>query len=189
LSRDENPHNTEGELPTSPTQLPERCIATTRAAQHVPYGMFIPRILGAACVVAYFLAMWLPAVATKGYDTTYLLDGWEVTYVCGLFSFAPSLDLGDRAPFILGTLSNLLFLFCITLFLIRLFWGRSWPHYMVICWISGVCVVFAAVSISIAGMWLGSLLVGSYLWILSLILLFLGSLDRCWQRPKVTDLG
>ena len=60
--------------------------------------MLIPRILAAACVVTYLLAMCLPAVAAKGYHTIYLLHGWEVTYICGLFSFAPSMDLGDRAP-------------------------------------------------------------------------------------------
>jgi hypothetical protein len=106
--------------------------------------MPIPRILAVACVVTYLLAMCLPAVVAKGYDTTYLLRGWEVTYICGLFSFAPSMDLGDRAPFIVGTLSNLLFLFCITLFLARVLWHRSWPHYVVICGISAVCLVFSS---------------------------------------------
>jgi hypothetical protein len=149
--------------------------------------MLIPRILGTAGVVAYLLAMCLPAVVAKGYHTAYLLHGWEVTYGCGLFSFAPSMDLGERAPFIFGTVSNLLFLFCIIWFLVRLFRRRSWPHDVVICWISGVCLVFAAVSISIAGRWLNSLLVGSYLWILSPLLHLLGSLNKCWQRHKVTD--
>ena len=148
--------------------------------------MLIPRILGVAGVVAYLLAICLPAIAAKSYNTTYLLHGWEVIYVCGLFSFAPSMDLGERAPFIIGTLSNLLFLFCITFFLVRLFGRRSWPHDVVICWVSGVCLVLTVVSISIAGIWLERLLVGSYLWISSPILLFLGSLSKCWQRLKVT---
>jgi hypothetical protein len=151
--------------------------------------MLISRILAAACVVTYFLAMCLSAVAAKGYHTIYLLRGWEVTYVCGLFSFAPSMDLGERAPFIVGTLSNLLFLFCLTLFQVRVFWHRSWPHYVVICWISAVCLVFSVVSVSIASMWLDSLLVGSYLWILSPILLLLGALNKLLQQQKVTGLG
>jgi hypothetical protein len=94
------------------------------------------KILGAACIAAYLLAMCLPAVVTKGYHTTYLLHGWEVTYICGLFSFAPSMNLEDRAPFILGTLSNLLFLFGLTLFVVGVLLHRSRPHYVVICWIA-----------------------------------------------------
>jgi hypothetical protein len=77
--------------------------------------MRIPRILAAASVISYLLAMCLPAVAAKGYDTIYLLHGWEVTYVCGLFSFAPSMVLVERTPFMVGILSNLLFLTCVTL--------------------------------------------------------------------------
>ena len=68
--------------------------------------MLIPRILGAAGVVAYLLAMCLPAVVAKGYQTAYLLHGWEVIYVCGLFSFAPSMGLDERAPFIVVTVSD-----------------------------------------------------------------------------------
>jgi len=151
--------------------------------------MLIPRILAAACVVMYLLAMCLPAVLAKGYRSTFLLHGWEVTYLCGLCSFAPEMDLGDRAPFIVGTLANLLFLFCMTLFLVRVFWYRSWPHYVVICWISAVCLVFSVVSVSIADMWLDSLLLGSYLWILSPIFLLVGGLIGCLQQQNVTGLG
>jgi hypothetical protein len=155
--------------------------------------MLIPRILAAACVVTYLLAMCLPSIAYKPAgrvsSTTYLLHGWEVTYISGLSSFAPSMDLGDRAPFSVGTLSNLLFLFCITLFLVRVFWHRSWPHYVVICWISAVCFIFSVVSVSIAGMWLYSLLPGFYLWILSPILLFIGSLNKCLQQQKDDRIG
>jgi hypothetical protein len=95
--------------------------------------MLIPRILGAAGVVVYLLAMCLPAIGTKGYDRTYLLPGWEVTYVCGLFSFAPSMYLGERAPFIVGTVANLLFLDCLILSLVGRFWRRPWPQDVVIC--------------------------------------------------------
>ena len=146
--------------------------------------MLIPRILGAAGVVAYLLAMCLPAVVAKGYDKTYPLAGWEVTYVCGLFSFAPSMDLVERAPFIVGTLSNLLFLSCVILFLSGRFWRRSWPQDVVICWVSGVCLVLAVVSISVAGKYVDGFLVGAYLWISSPILVFLASLYECWQRHK-----
>ncbi|MBV8329930.1 MAG: hypothetical protein JOZ61_05620 [Verrucomicrobia bacterium] len=146
--------------------------------------MLIPRLLGAAGVVAYLLAMCLPAVVAKRYDKTYLLAGWEVTYVCGLFSFAPSMDLVERAPFIVGTLSNSLFLVCVILFLAGRFWRRSWPQDVVICWVSGVCLVLAVVSISIAGKYVDGFLVGAYLWISSLILVFLASLYECWQRHK-----
>ena len=148
------------------------------------FGMPIPRILGAAGVVAYLLAMCLPAIDTKGYDRSYLLPGWEVTYVCGLFSFAPSMDLGERAPFIVGTLANLLFLVCAILFLVGRFWRRPWPQDVVICWISGVCLVLAVVSISIAGKVLDGLLFGAYLWISSPMLVFAGSLIECWRRRK-----
>ena len=139
--------------------------------------MLIPRILAVASVVAYLLAMCLPAVAVapKSYPTTYLFYGWVVTYICGSSSFAPSMDLGERAPFIVGTISNLLFLFCITLFLLRVFWHRSWPHFVVICCISAVCLVFSVVSVSLAGKLIDGLLVGFYLWILSPILLLLGA--------------
>ena len=148
------------------------------------FGMPIPRILGAAGVVAYLLAMCLPAIDTKGYDRTYVLPGWEVTYVCGLFSFAPSMDLGERAPFIVGTLANLLFLVCVILFLVGRFWRSSWPQDVVICWISGVCLVLAVVSISIASKVLDGLLFGTYLWISSPMLVFAGSLIECWRRRK-----
>jgi hypothetical protein len=153
------------------------------------FGMLIPRILGATGVVAYLLAMCLPAIDAKGYNRSYLLAGWEVTYVCGLFSFAPSMDLGERAPFIVGTLSNLLFLACVILFLVGRFWRRSWPYDVVICWVSGVCLVLAVVSISMAGKVLDGLLVGAYLWISSPILVFAGSLIECWRRHKMTGSG
>src|ERR1700730_2860157 len=70
--------------------------------------MLNPRTLGIVCVGMYLLAMCLPAIASKSYYRTYLLDGWEVTYMCAVLSFAPSMNLGERAPFIV--LSHLLWL-------------------------------------------------------------------------------
>jgi hypothetical protein len=142
------------------------------------------KILGAACIAAYLLAMCLPAIAARGYHTTYLLHGWEVTYICGLFSFAPSMNLEERAPFILGTLSNFLFLFSIVLFVVRVLLRRPWPRYVVICLISAAGLVFSVISVLIAGMWVDRLLGDSYLWIASPILLFLGSLNECVQKGK-----
>jgi hypothetical protein len=95
--------------------------------------MLIPRILAAACVVMYLLAMCLPAVVAKGYHTTYLLHGWEVTYMCAILSFAPSMNLVEKASFIVGTLSNVLFLFGIAQFLGREFW--HWPRPRLRCYL------------------------------------------------------
>ena|ERR1700719_2940501 len=64
--------------------------------------MLNPRTLGIVCVGMYLLAMCLPAIAAKSYYKTYLLHGWEVTYMCAVLSFAPSMNLGERASFIVG---------------------------------------------------------------------------------------
>ena len=103
--------------------------------------MLIRRILGIGCVGTYLLAMCLPAIAAKSYYKTYLLHGWEVTYMCALLSFAPSMNLVEKAQFIVGTFSNVLFVFGIALFLGREFWHWSRPRYAVICWISAACLV------------------------------------------------
>jgi hypothetical protein len=81
--------------------------------------VLISRILGAASVGTYLLAMCLPAIAAKSYYKTYLLHGWEVTYMCAILSFAPSMNLVEKASFIVGTLSNVLFLFGIGIGLFR----------------------------------------------------------------------
>jgi|SRR5271166_1550084 len=147
--------------------------------------MSIPRILGAASVVSYLLAMCLPSIA---YENS-ILAGWEVTYFCALFSFAQSMELGDRGPFIFGTLSNLLFLFGITFFLGRLFFRWSWLRDVVPCLISATSLLCSVACVSIAGMWRTGLLFGFYLWILSPMLLFLGSLIWCLQPRNTTESG
>jgi hypothetical protein len=48
----------------------------------------------------YLLAMCLPAIAAKSYYKTYLLHGWEVTYMCAVV--CPVNELGERASFIVG---------------------------------------------------------------------------------------
>jgi len=136
-------------------------------------------------VATYLLAMFLPSVAYQNY----LFHGWEVTYLCGLLSFAQSMDLGDRTPFIVGTLSNLLFLFGITLFLGRIFLHWSWPRDIVICLISAPSLVFSVISASMASMWQNNLLVGSYFWVMSTTLLLLGSLYNFLRQRKVTKLS
>jgi len=145
--------------------------------------MLISRMLGAASVGTYLLAMCLPAIAAKSYYKTYLLHGWEVTYMCAILSFAPSMNLVEKASFIVGTLSNVLFLFGIALFLGREFWHWSRPRYVVICWISAVCLIFSIVSVSIAGTSQNSFFIGFYLWIMSPTLLLIGTcIERLRQR-------
>jgi hypothetical protein len=144
--------------------------------------MTVPRILGCACVTSYLLAMCLPSITYQNSG----LRGWELAYMCGLLSFAQSMNLGDRAPFIFGTLANLLFLFGITFFLGRNFWRWSWPHDIAICLISVTCLIFSVFSASFAALWQSPLLVGFYLWILSPTLLLLGSLNKCWRQWTVT---
>jgi hypothetical protein len=143
--------------------------------------MTVPRILGAGCVTSYLLAMCLPSLK---YQNS-VLRGWELTYTCGQLSFAQSMGLGDRAPFIFGTLSNLLLLVGITFFLGRTFWRWSWPHDVAICLISVTCLIFSVFSASFAALWQTPLLIGFYLWILSPILLLLGSLNKCWRQWTV----
>jgi hypothetical protein len=111
--------------------------------------------------------------------------GWELAYICAMLSFAQSMDLGDRAPFIFGTVSNLLFLGGITFFLGRTFWRWSWPHDVAICLISVTCLIFSVFSASFASLWQSPLHVGFFLWILSPILLLLGSLNKWWQQGSV----
>ena len=147
--------------------------------------MSIPRILGALCVTSYLLAMFLPSISYRNG----ILPGWEVTYLSGLFSFAESMELVDRAPFIVGTLANFLFLSGVTIFLGRVFFRWSWPHDFVICSISATSLICSVVSVSIAGMLRTDLLAGSYLWILSPILLLLGSLFACWERWNAAESG
>ena len=146
--------------------------------------MLIPRILGAVCLSAYLLAMCVPAVAAKTYYKAYLLHGWEVTYMCAVLSFAPSMDLSEKASFIVGTVSNVLFLFGAVLFLGRQFWHWSRPRYFVICWIPAVCLVCSVVSAFIAGMSQNTFLIGFYLWIVSPILLFTGAYIECLRQRK-----
>jgi hypothetical protein len=146
--------------------------------------MLIRRILGIGCVGTYLLAMCLPAIAAKSYYKTYLLHGWEVTYMCALLSFAPSMNLVEKAQFIVGTFSNVLFLFGIALFLGREFCHWSRPRYAVICWISAVCLVCSVVSVSIAGTSQNSFLIGFYLWIVSPILLLIGTWIECLRQRK-----
>jgi hypothetical protein len=147
--------------------------------------MSISRILGGLCITSYLLAMFLPSIAYRNG----ILPGWEVTYLSGLFSFAESMELGDRAPFIVGTLANFLFLFGVTIFLGRVFFRWSWPHDSVTCSISATSLICSVVSVSIAGMLQTELLVGSYVWILSPTLLFLGSLFACWEQRNATELS
>ena len=147
--------------------------------------MSIARILGGLCVTSYLLAMFLPSIAYQNG----VLPGWEVTYLSGLLSFAESMELGDRAPFIVGTLANFLFLFGVTIFLGRVFFRWSWPHGLVICSIPATSLICSVVSISIAGMLRTELLVGSYVWILSPTLLFLGSLFACWEWRNATEFS
>jgi hypothetical protein len=116
--------------------------------------------------------MFLPSIAYQNG----ILPGWEVTYLSGLFSFAESMELDNRAPFIAGTLANFLFFFGVTIFLGRVFFRWSWPRDSVICSISATSLICSVVSVSIAGMLQTEMLVGSYVWILSPALLFLGSL-------------
>ena len=123
-------------------------------------GVSVP---GAASLGAYLLAMCLPAVVAKTYCKTYLLRGWEVTYMCAVLLFAPSMDLSEKASFIVGTVSNVLFLFGAVLFLGRQFWHSSRPRYLVIRWIAAVCLVCSAVSAFIAGISQNTFLIGFYL--------------------------
>lgn len=148
------------------------------------FRMLIPRILGIVCLATYLLAMCLPAVAAKTYYKAYLLHGWEVTYMCAVLSFAPSMNLDEKASFIVGTVSNVLFIFGAVLFLGRQFWHWSRTPYFFICWISTGCFVFSVVSVSIAVMSHNRFLVGFYLWVVSAILLFLGSCIECLRQRK-----
>jgi hypothetical protein len=165
--------------------------------------MTVPRILAGACVTSYLLAMCLPSLTYQNAQ----VRGWELAYICAMLSFAQSMDLGDRAPFIFGTVSNLLFLGGITFFLGRTFWRWSWPHdamasirmshdcangidaltpeVVAICLISVTCLIFSVFSASFASLWQSPLHVGFFLWILSPILLLLGSLNKWWQQGSV----
>lgn len=132
------------------------------SASIINFEMLIPRILAVVCVVTYLLSMCFPAIAARSYYTVYILRGWEVAHFCGLFSFAPSMSLAERATFIVGIISNLLFLFCATSFLVRVFSHRFWLSYGMICWVCAASFAFAVVSVLIGSMWFESLLIGFY---------------------------
>ena len=95
--------------------------------------MLIPRTLGAVCLAAYF-AGDVPSGCCRGtYYKIYLLHGWEVTNMRAVLSFAALMDFSEKASFIVGTVSNVLFLFRAVLFLGRQFWHWPRPPYFVIC--------------------------------------------------------
>jgi hypothetical protein len=136
--------------------------------------MPIPQTVGIAALALYLLALWLPAVAMQAS----FLHGWEVAYMCGILSFASSMDAGSRAPLVAGTLANLLFLFGVIFYLGRNFWHWSWPLYPYLCWICAGSVFCGAASLLMAGMSHEQFFTGAYLWLSSLVLLLLGSTER-----------
>ena len=94
------------------------------------------------------------------------------------------MNLVEKAQFIVGTFSNVLFVFGIALFLGREFWHWSRPRYAVICWISAACLVCSVVSVSIAGTSQNSFLIGFYLWIVSPTLLLIETWIECLRQRK-----
>jgi hypothetical protein len=140
--------------------------------------MVISRILGTASLTAYLLAMWLPSIASKTSYKTYLLQGWEAAYMSGVLAFAASMELADKAQFIVGTLANLIFLLGITSFLGRVFWSWSWPANFVMLSFSAASVVLSIASATLAVISQNSLLLGAYIWLAGPILLLSGNLNR-----------
>ncbi len=141
--------------------------------------MRLRRILGVVAIAAYLLAVFLPAIASKSYYKTYLLHGWEVIYLSAVLSVASSMDLNDRAAFMIGTGSNFFFLLGATSFAGRQLgrWSRA-PSKTVTVWISALCLICSVASATMAALAQNGLLIGAYFWILSPLLLLLASIGK-----------